>query len=149
MIDATKGFTIVRDFDATPEQVWSAWTVADEAARWWHPRGVTTPRESVSIDARVGGRYEYTMVNDETGEKYPTVGVYSVVEPFERLVFSWGSPDDLDDAPIITLTFESVDAGRTRLTFDLRGAEGHEGDEFMYDGWVDALDVLGESLHES
>ncbi|WP_066586154.1 SRPBCC family protein [Cellulomonas timonensis] len=142
MIDMAKGFTLVRDFDATPQDLWRAWTDPDEAAVWWHPSGVHTPRETVAIDARVGGRYAYTMVNDATGEQYPTGGVYrEVVEP-ERLVFTWGLPDgDPDDAPLITVTLEPTDAG-TRMTFDLRGFDAARGDGNVYDGWDSALDEL-------
>lgn len=57
MIDESKGFALVRTFDATAEEIWEAWTDPDSAAQWWHPRGASTPRETVDIDARVGGRY--------------------------------------------------------------------------------------------
>ncbi len=146
MIDTTKGFTLVRTFEATPEEVWNAWTDPDEAAQWWHPRETSTPRESVEIDARVGGRYRYTMVNDHTGDSVVTGGVYREVEPFERLVFTWGYPDgDPDDSPIVTVTLEPVGEG-TRMTFDLRGVEGAAGDSYYYDGWDEALDCLEEYI---
>lgn len=45
MIDASKGFTLVRTFEATPEQIWKAWTDPDSAAQWWHPRGASTPEK--------------------------------------------------------------------------------------------------------
>lgn len=140
------GFTLVRDFDATPEDLWSAWTDPDEVAQWWHPRGVSTPRESVSLDPRVGGRYAYTMVNDETGDAYPTGGVYLEVQPFERLVFTWGDPDAAPDAaPVATVTL-APNGDRTRMTFGLRGVESHPGDGFFYDGWDSALDVLVDHI---
>jgi uncharacterized protein YndB with AHSA1/START domain len=142
MTTTAPGFTLVRDFDATPEDLWSAWTDPDEIAVWWHPRGVSTPRDSVAVDARVGGRYTYTMVNDETGDAYPTGGVYLEVQPFERLVFTWGDPDAApDSAPVATVTL-APNGDRTRMTFDLRGVESHPGDGFFYDGWDSALDVL-------
>lgn len=145
MIDASKGFTLVRTFDATPEEIWEAWTDPDSAAQWWP----STPRETVEIDARVGGRYTYTMVNDATGERIITAGVYREVVPFERLVFTWGYPDgDPDDTPAITITLEPA-GERTRMTFDLRGVEGKKGDGFFYDGWQDALDSLEEHLGQS
>ena len=46
MTTTAPGFTLVRDFDATPEDLWSAWTDPDEMAEWWHPRGVSTPRSN-------------------------------------------------------------------------------------------------------
>ena len=145
MIDTTRGFTLVRDIDGTPEEIWDAWTNPDEAARWWHPRGLTTPRETVSIDARVGGTYAYTMVNEATGDEYPTGGVYREVQPFERLVFTWGSPDDPDESSVVTVTIEPA-GERTRMTFDLRGFDGTPGDGSFYDGWESALDVFAEHV---
>lgn len=67
MIDTTKGFTIVRTFTATPRRVWQAWLDPECIAAWWHPAGAATPRDSVQVDPRVGGRYRYTMVNQEDG----------------------------------------------------------------------------------
>lgn len=149
MIDSTLGFTLVRDFDATPQELWRAWTDPDEAAIWWHPAGVHTPRETVTIDARVGGAYTYTMVNDETGEEYPTGGVYRELVENERLVFTWGDPGgDPDEAPIITVRLESL-GDVTRMTFELRGAGGVPGDASFYDGWASALDQLAAHVAPS
>ena len=146
MIDKNLGFTLVRNFDATPAEIWRAWTDPDEAAMWWHPRGVTTPRDSVVIDARVGGRYAYTMINDANGDEYPTLGVYLEVVENERLVFTWGNPGEADDnALLITVTIEDL-GELTRMTFDLRGIEGVSGDDNIYDGWEQALDILAEQL---
>lgn len=148
MIDASKGFTLVRTFDATTEEIWTAWTDPDSLAEWFS-RWTTTPRETVEVDARVGGRYTYTMVNDDTGDKVVTGGVYREVVPFERLVFTWGDPEgDPDDTPVVTITLESVDGG-TRMTFDLRGVDGAKGDGYFYDGWDEALDSLGEHMGRS
>ncbi|MFE1664586.1 SRPBCC domain-containing protein [Microbacterium sp. P02] len=149
MIDTTKGFTLTRVLDTTPEEVWKAWTDADEAAQWWHPRDLVTPRESVRIDARVGGEYAYTMVNETDGEEYPTGGVYREVEPLRRLVFTWGDPSaDPDDTPVVTVTIDDL-GELTRLTFDLRGVDGVSGDDEFYDGWDSALDQLVEHLGQT
>ena len=148
MIDASKGFTIVRTLDATPEEVWRAWTDPDSLSAWFS-RWTTTPRDTVEIDARVGGRYAYAMMSADTDDKVVTGGVYREVVPFERLVFTWGHPDgDPDDTPVVTVTLEPVDGG-TRMTFDLRGVDGAKGDGFFYDGWDEALDALGEHLGPS
>src|SRR5699024_1040594 len=76
-----KAFTITRSLNATAQQVWHAWTDPDAIADWWHPRNTSTPREEVKVDVRVGGHYRYTMVNDDTGERVVTGGVYKEVAP--------------------------------------------------------------------
>ena len=53
---------ITRMFDASRERVFKAWTDPDDVAEWFSPAPLTTPRDSVRIDLRVGGRYELTMV---------------------------------------------------------------------------------------
>jgi uncharacterized protein YndB with AHSA1/START domain len=163
-IDTSTGFTLVRTFRASPEQIWQAWTDADSAARWWHPLQMHTPRDSVQIDARVSGRYTYTMVPDAPAGDVPaddaalgaapaegivTAGTYRVVEPHRRLEFTWGFPDDdADESPLVTIALEPVD-DVTRMTFQLLGVAGVEGDGSYYDGWEQALDSLGEYLGES
>jgi uncharacterized protein YndB with AHSA1/START domain len=140
-----KAFTITRIFDAPRAAIWRAWTDPDEAAAWWHPRGLETPRDSVELDVRPGGRYRYTMVAAD-GSTYPTAGTYrEVVEP-SRLVFTWVDPGDPEElAPVITVTLEDL-GERTRMVFHLDGAGGQPGDENVYDGWDSAFDVLAERL---
>ena len=149
MTDTTKGFTLTRNLDASPEQIWNAWTDADEVAEWWHPRGAVTPRESVDLDVRVGGRYRYTMVDQESGTEVVTGGEYTIIEPQTKLAFSWGDLDAaVDDSPLVTLDITDV-GDLTRLTFDIRGVEGIKGDDSFYDGWESALDSLVAYLGQS
>lgn len=139
-------FSITRTYDAPPDLVWRAWTDEAELAQWLRPFGVTS--EAISFDVRVGGSYEYTMVNADTGERYPTGGTYLEVEPITRLVFTWGVPGDpVSQAPVITLTLRPVDDGaRTELVFHLAGHPGQPGDDNIYDGWDQALTNLGRHL---
>ncbi|QHC60219.1 SRPBCC domain-containing protein [Rathayibacter sp. VKM Ac-2760] len=144
MTDDAQGFTLTRLFDATPEEIWSAWTDPDEIAEWWHPRGLTTPRDSVDVDLEVGGKYAYTMVSTASEETYPTGGEYREIKAPEKLVFTWGEPGDAD-APVVTVSIRS--AGElTRLTFELAGVDGEKGDDSFYDGWDQALDALADHL---
>ncbi|WP_438853571.1 SRPBCC family protein [Agromyces sp. M3QZ16-3] len=140
-------FTITRIFDAPRDLVWRAWTESADAAEWWHPRGIVIKDGSVSVDARPGGRYAYTMVNPADGNEYPTAGVYREVDPPRRLVFTWGSPDEPDEtAPVITVDLRELDGDRTEMLFHLRGFPGAPGDGNVYDGWDSAFDLLGEQL---
>lgn len=144
-VQQEKQFTITREFDAPRDVVWRAWTDPDEAAHWWHPRGLETPRESVEIDLRPGGSYRYTMIAPD-GSAYPTGGRYrEVVEP-ERLVFTWGDPGDPDEiVPVLTVTLEDL-GERTRMVFQVDGVAGRPGDDGIHDGWESAFDVLVDHL---
>jgi uncharacterized protein YndB with AHSA1/START domain len=55
---------ITRVFDAPPERVYQAFTDPDQFAAWYGPAGFPVDRDTVEIDARVGGRHRFTMVSD-------------------------------------------------------------------------------------
>lgn len=137
-------FSLTRVLDAPRELVWRAWTQESELAQWLRPFGVSA--DSVRADVRVGGRYRYTMTNDETGEKFPTGGECLQVDPIDRLAFTWGDPDaPVEGTPVITLTF-TPQGERTELVLHMLGYAGRPGDGFVYDGWDEGLANLGRYL---
>lgn len=73
---------ITRIFDAPRENVFRAWTDPDEVAAWYGPDHMDVPREKVRIDARVGGRWELTMVQ-RGGDMEFAIGyeILELVEP--------------------------------------------------------------------
>ena len=77
------------------------------------------------------------------------VGIFREVSPPARLVFTWGSPGDADEAmPLITvdLAEHGADGEQTLLTFHLVGLPGEPGDEFAHDRWSEALELLAERV---
>jgi uncharacterized protein YndB with AHSA1/START domain len=69
---------ITRIFDAPRDLVFQAWTDPDQVAQWYGPDGFETPRETVTIDLRVGGRWELGMVQKKSGTMFPVS--YEIVE---------------------------------------------------------------------
>lgn len=140
-----KRFTIVRTFDASGAEVWRAWTDPSVAAEWWHPGGMRTPPDSVSIDLREGGSFSYTMVGPD-GAEYPTTGSYLEVHEPDRLRFTWGSPsDDPAEMPVIAVDLRDTVDGHTEMTFHVDGVAGRPGDGNVYDGW-EAFAALDQQL---
>jgi uncharacterized protein YndB with AHSA1/START domain len=103
---------ITRDFDASPEKVFRAWTDPDLVARWLGPRDSEIRIDS--WDARTGGSYRYASVRD--GEEVAAFyGSFHEIRPTVRLVqtFTWeGMPDGVS---LDTMTFEDLGNGRTRV----------------------------------
>lgn len=133
--DMTKGFTIIRYIEASPEQVWHAWTVPDLIAHWWHLPLTSTPREELEFDVRPGGYYIYTSIHHETEERMVSGGVYQEVQPYDHLVFTWGAPGlDPEALPLITVRLDRVSDG-THMSLELRGLPGQPGDNSYYDTW--------------
>ena len=142
----THELTITRIFEASRDLVFRAWIDPDQLTRWYGPRGVHTPRETIEFDPRPGGRWRLTMVNDADGAEYPTGGVFhEVVEP-ERLVFTWGDPArDPDAETLVTITFTER-GDKTEMTFHQTGLTDEHQRIGVHDGWSEALDKLAEAL---
>ena len=112
-------FTVTQTIAAPPTRVFEAWTDPAQISRWFVPvDGWSAPVDLISVDARPGGSWRVSMV-DEKGEAYPAVFHYREVDPPNRLVFTTGAPDhDPNDpeAALLAVTLEDRGAA-TELTF--------------------------------
>jgi uncharacterized protein YndB with AHSA1/START domain len=130
-------FTINRVYDAPRELVWRAWTDPEHMAAWFGPRGITTPRSTITVDLRPGGAFEFTMVSDDDGTEYPSGGTFVEVQAPERLVWR-----DRDIDLLVTVTFADL-GDRTEMTCHV---DGETGGAEAYDGWSTMFDKLGEMV---
>ena len=130
-------FTITRVFDAPRELVWKAWTDPEQVTEWYGPRGISTPRSTISMDVRPGGAFELTMVDDDDGAEYPSGGTFLEVEEPGRLVWR-----DRDIDLLVTITFVDL-GGRTEMTCHV---VGRTGGARAYDGWSTMFDDLAAFL---
>ena len=55
---------ITRVLDAPRQRVYDAFTDPDRFARWYGPVGFPVERDTVELEARIGGRQRFTMVSD-------------------------------------------------------------------------------------
>jgi uncharacterized protein YndB with AHSA1/START domain len=62
--DANFDIDLTRVLDAPTELVYQAFTDPDQLARWYGPVGFSVPRDSVGVDARVGGHLRLVMASD-------------------------------------------------------------------------------------
>jgi uncharacterized protein YndB with AHSA1/START domain len=85
-VTTAQKLTITREFDAPRELVWEAITNPDHVAQWFGPEGFETPRETVEIDLRAGGRYELTMVRSDA--HHPVRYEVAELEPPRLLVLT-------------------------------------------------------------
>ncbi|MBF8291171.1 MAG: hypothetical protein HW391_2139 [Chloroflexi bacterium] len=130
---AGEGLAIERVFDAPRELVWRAWTEPEHFKRWYGPAGMTT--HVCRFDLRVGGE-RFIGMQSPDGHEYHTTGVYLEVRPMDRLVSTeapsdangvavppsaYGMPDGSSMETTVSVTLESLDAGRTKLTLSQTG----------------------------
>ena len=143
--------TYTRVFDAPRELVFRCMIEPEHLTHFWGPIGVTTPLESIRVDARPGGIFETVMVNDADGSSYRTRAQYvEIVEP-QRLV--WTDPDT---GMTVTSTFVDLgDAGtevqirQTNVPEPFRGAEAQAGFLSSLDRFASYLQSLSTASGRS
>jgi uncharacterized protein YndB with AHSA1/START domain len=150
MADRTTGtgeLTYARVFDAPRELVFRCMLEPEHLTHFWGPAGVSTPLETIKVDARPGGVFETVMVNDSDGSRYPTRAVYVEIVAPERIV--WTEPDS---GVTTTSTFRDLGGERTELQIrqanapaGYRSPEARAGFATSLDRFAAYLEKLGGS----
>lgn len=84
--DPRLDLTLERRIRAPRERIWSAWTEPDQLARWWVPAPALARVDR--LDVRPGGAFVTSMSDDGTAFVPHTDGIFLVVDPGIRLVFT-------------------------------------------------------------
>lgn len=141
---ATKpSLTLVRRLKATPSSVYAAWTDPKILAQWFGPHH--THIVSAETDVRVGGKFRVVMRETKSGELHDVSGVYRVVEPERKLVFSWAWVSIPERESLVTVSLHPVSEG-VELTllheqfFDEHARVSHNR------GWTESLERLERLL---
>jgi uncharacterized protein YndB with AHSA1/START domain len=131
-----------RTYDASPEEVFNAWTNPEVLRRWWKvdPGGSTPIAE---VDLRVGGRYRLSM-EDPSGTRHTVGGEYHEVSRPERLVYSWcWEQEDGQPGHVSTVAVEfQADGAQTNLILEHTGLASAESRGQHAHGWNACLDIL-------
>lgn len=107
--------SLSRVYDAPLQAVWEAWTIPEEVAQWWGPRGFTLTTHS--HDLRTGGHWHYTMHGPD-GTDYENTTQYLEVVPQQRMVYDHGGHKDRPPLFRVTALFTERD-GRTQLDMSM------------------------------
>ena len=158
---------ITREFDAPPERLWNAWTDPEMVKRWWGPEGFSAP--SIKIDLRVGGMYVFAMQGPPGSQLEKAgynAGVFKEIVPNKKLVLTmyfsdesgkmlppeaYGMEGDFPSEETVTVRFEALGQGRTRLSVTYPMPE----DEAQYqailesgmaEGWESQMNKMEQAL---
>jgi uncharacterized protein YndB with AHSA1/START domain len=144
----TTDLVITRIFDAPRDVVYRAFTDPDQLAQWFGPVGYSVPRDSVSIDARIGGHQRFTMVSDaDPSQASPVDATFVEVIENELLV---GEQDTSAVAGLGGVTMRlrvefHDEGGKTRLVVT-QGPYTEEIAGYAREGWASSFTKLDTLL---
>jgi uncharacterized protein YndB with AHSA1/START domain len=136
-------FVSERGYDASPEQVFAAWSDPQAKARWFHDT-----EEEVEFDFRVGG-WERRQGVLPGGHEYAFQGLYWDIVPDRRIVYAYDMHLDGVRISVSVATVElEPERDGTRLVYTEQGAffDGHEPPAGREHGMGSLLDLLGKWL---
>lgn len=140
MNDLTVNVSKVINAPAT--KVFDAWLDPATLAKFMLPMpGMACP--SVVNDPREGGAF--TIVMQVGDNKIPHTGNYIQIDRPNKLVFTWVSPESVDDSTV-TLTLTELESGKTNLELthvkfiDEQRRSNHEG------GWGNIVAALADAV---
>jgi uncharacterized protein YndB with AHSA1/START domain len=147
---SNKELVITRIFNAPRELVYCAFVDPDQLAQWFGPVGYSVPRDTIEVDARVGGGQRLTMVNDaDPSEQSPVDATFTEVVENELLVGTekWEGVPGIQEGGIMTMRLEFHDEGDGRTRLVLRqGPYSTEMEGMAREGWNSSFTKLDKLL---
>ena len=128
-----------RVFAAPRDLVWRCLTDPAELARFWGPRGMTTPVDGIVVELHPGGRFETLMVGDH-GSHRMAATVTDVLPP-ERL--AWVEPAS---GMHTTTVLDDLGDGTTAVVIHQRHVPEAMRTPEARAGFLTSLDKLEEHL---
>jgi uncharacterized protein YndB with AHSA1/START domain len=146
----THEIAISRIFNAPRELVYRAFVDPDQLAQWFGPVGASVPRDSIEIEARVGGHMRFLMtLDDDPGFRNPIDATFTEVIENELLVGEMqaeGVPG-VDGTLKATLRLEFHDEGAGKTRLELRqGPFAQEIGDQTKAGWESSFTKLDALL---
>lgn len=155
-------FVLAREFQASRDRLWQAWTQRDQFMHWWGPQGFTTTK--CTFDLRPGGFCHYKL-DDGQGNSLWGKATYTTIDEPQRLEFivTFSNEDgEMTDHPwepnwprqmMSTVTFDEHN-GKTRVTVtwlpmsptDAELETFNDSHDKMEMGWSGTFDKLAAYL---
>ena len=135
--------TVTRLISAPQRKVYEAWLDPEMMARFMAGGSDQVVTEARS-DARIGGSFFVLMRSDKD---IAHDGIYKVLEPFSRIVFTWHSPYSPADSEV-ELRFAPVGSS-TEVTLHQKRFLSEGARNGHRDGWGRILDRLNAVLATS
>src|SRR5262245_21361286 len=130
----TGRIVVKRSIPATVDEVFDAWLDADSLSQWMLPDDHR--RNTVSVDARVGGAHEIIMHHQDGDKRH--YGEYRAIERNKKLVFTWHSNATRHTETLVTVEFIAA-TDSTEIVLTHERLPDHEAGLAHTRGWTRGL----------
>lgn len=126
--------------EASVEKVFEAWTDPQKLKKWWGPKTVIC--EDAELDLKTGGLYRLANRFPD-GTLIWIRGVFELVEPPHKLIYSWETEPTSAGVERVTVQFVAkgdateVSVRHEKITNEILRDQHQQ-------GWDDCLEGLGE-----
>ena len=142
-MSAEPTLVVRRMISASRDRVFAAWLDPASLAVWMCPGPVTGA--TAEVDARVGGRFRIVM-RDPSGDAEHW-GVYLLIDPPEKLSFTWLSAATDRRPTVVEVEFIERDGG-TEIVLTHRQLPASQ-IESHRKGWTDIVEKLGSAVQRT
>jgi uncharacterized protein YndB with AHSA1/START domain len=133
--------TITRNIDATPDEIFDAWTDPASMKQWFRPGPIN--RVDVVTEPKVGGKFRIDMFEGQ--KSYPHHGEYLRLERPRLLEFTWISNSTQQQRSVVTIELHPNGKGTDlKLTHTLLPNEKEVTSH--REGWTDIVEKLAGAL---
>ncbi len=127
---------LVGEVGASPDVVFDFFVTPEKLIDWWS--------EEATIDLRIDGEYEMAWPSQELR----LLGRFLVVEPGERLAFTWSYAHKAEEPRTVDVYFAPSELG-TLLTIEHTHGDDPDERQDYIDGWQFFIERLRSALAES
>ena len=127
---------LVGEVEASPEIVFDYFVTPEKMVDWWS--------EEAMIDLRIDGEYELAWRSQDLR----LLGQFLVVEPGERLAFTWSYAHRPEEPRTVDVRFAPTDVG-TLLTIEHTHGDDPDERQDYIDGWQFFIERLRSALADS
>ena len=113
-----KDLVVTRSFAAPVATLWKFWTEPELLGQWYGPIGCTTLADKSLVEPHVGGAWNVTIRNDETGDEFPIIGrivAFDVNEYLEIEAIDGPQEEGLEDNGLQVTFHDDGDSCRVTL----------------------------------
>ena len=133
--------TMDRDFKASKQAVYKAWTNEEALKKWFAP---TKEMETIvhQMEPEVGGKYHIEML-EPNGTSHVTHGEYVTLDPFDQIIFTWEwQSEEMEVNSLVTIDLTERD-GVTSMVLTHDQLASQFSVDIHTEGWTGCIEQLG------